>query len=73
MSHGITSQLWVIGTSKSDQSGVVDLIIESLKGPKASKGISALFKPGHKVADQLLLEKLTLPKRSLVKSQANLV
>ena len=42
----------VIGTNKSDSTDVVDLIIENLKEPKASEGITALLKSGHEVIDQ---------------------
>jgi ferredoxin--NADP+ reductase len=48
----------VIGTNKSDSSDVVDLIIENLKEPKISKGISSLLKSGHEVIDQLAWEKI---------------
>jgi ferredoxin--NADP+ reductase len=48
----------VIGTNKSDSSDVVDLIIESLKEPKISEGITALLKSWHEVIDQLAWEKL---------------
>ena len=48
----------VIGTNKSDSSDVVDLIIENLKEPKVSEGITALLKSGHKVIDQLAWEKI---------------
>jgi ferredoxin--NADP+ reductase len=48
----------VIGTNKSDSSDVVDLIIENLKEPKASEGITALLKSGHEVVDQLSWEKI---------------
>jgi ferredoxin--NADP+ reductase len=36
----------------------VDLIIESLKEPKISEGITALLKSGHEVIDQLAWEKI---------------
>ncbi len=48
----------VIGTNKSDSSDVVDLIIENLKEPKATEGITALLKSGHEVIDQLAWEKI---------------
>ena len=48
----------VIGTNKSDSSDVVDLIIDNLKEPKVSEGISALLKSGHEVIDQLAWEKI---------------
>ena len=48
----------VIGTNKSDSSDVVDLIIENLKEPKISEGITALLKSGHEVIDQLAWEKI---------------
>jgi ferredoxin--NADP+ reductase len=48
----------VIGTNKSDSSDVVDLIIENLKEPKVSEGITALIKSGHEVIDQLAWEKI---------------
>jgi len=48
----------VIGTNKSDSSDVVDLIIESLKEPKVSEGITSLIKSGHEVIDQLGWEKI---------------
>jgi len=48
----------VIGTNKSDSSDVVDLIIEDLKEPKVSEGITALLKSGHDVIDQLAWEKI---------------
>jgi ferredoxin--NADP+ reductase len=48
----------VIGTNKSDSSDVVDLIIENLKKPKVSEGITALLKSGHEVIDQLAWEKI---------------
>jgi len=48
----------VIGTNKSDSSDVVDLIVESLKEPKISEGITALLKSGHEVIDQLAWEKI---------------
>lgn len=48
----------VIGTNKSDSSDVVDLIIENLKEPKVSEGITALLKSGHEVIDQLAWEKI---------------
>jgi ferredoxin/flavodoxin---NADP+ reductase len=48
----------VIGTNKSDSSDVVDLIIENLKEPKVSEGITILLKSGHEVIDQLAWEKI---------------
>jgi len=48
----------VIGTNKSDSSDVADLIIENLKEPKVSEGITALLKSGHEVIDQLAWEKI---------------
>jgi ferredoxin--NADP+ reductase len=48
----------VIGTNKSDSNDVVDLIIENLKEPKVSEGITALLKSGHEVVDQLAWEKI---------------
>jgi len=48
----------VIGTNKSDSSDVVDLIIENLKEPKVSEGITTLIKSGHEVIDQLAWEKI---------------
>ena len=48
----------VIGTNKSDSSDVVDLIVENLKEPKVSEGITALLKSGHEVIDQLAWEKI---------------
>ena len=48
----------VIGTNKSDSSDVVDLIIESLKQPKVSEGITALLKSGHEVINQTSWEKI---------------
>jgi len=48
----------VIGTNKSDSSDVVDLIVENLKEPKISEGITALLKSGHEVIDQLAWEKI---------------
>jgi ferredoxin--NADP+ reductase len=48
----------VIGTNKSDSSDVVDLIIENLKEPKVSEGITSLIKSGHEVIDQLAWEKI---------------
>ena len=48
----------VIGTNKSDSSDVVDLIIENLKEPKISEGITTLLKSGHEVIDQLAWEKI---------------
>jgi ferredoxin--NADP+ reductase len=48
----------VIGTNKSDSTGVVELIIENLKEPKLSEGITSLLKSGHEVIDQLAWEKI---------------
>jgi len=48
----------VIGTNKSDSTDVVELIIESLKKPKLSEGITSLLKSGHQVIDQLVWEKI---------------
>jgi ferredoxin--NADP+ reductase len=48
----------VIGTNKSDSSDVVDLIVENLKEPKVSEGVTALLKSGHEVIDQLAWEKI---------------
>jgi ferredoxin--NADP+ reductase len=48
----------VIGTNKSDSNDVVDLIIENLKEPKDSEGITAILKSGHEIIDQLGWEKI---------------
>ena len=48
----------VIGTSKSDSSDVVNLIVKNLKEPKVSEGITALLNSGHEVIDQLAWEKI---------------
>ena len=48
----------VIGTNKSDSTDVVELIIENLKEPKLSKGITSLLKSGHEVIDQTAWEKI---------------
>jgi ferredoxin--NADP+ reductase len=48
----------VIGTNKSDSTDVVELIIENLKEPKPSDGITSLLKSGHEVIDQLAWEKI---------------
>ena len=48
----------VIGTNKSDSNDVVELIIENLKKPKLSEGITSLLKSGHEVIDQLAWEKI---------------
>ena len=48
----------VIGTNKSDSTDVVELIIENLKEPKISEGITALLKSGHELIDQLAWEKI---------------
>lgn len=64
MEHNVYTTGWakrgptgVIGTNKSDSNDVVDLIIENLKDPKESEGITALLKSGHEVIDQLGWEK----------------
>jgi ferredoxin--NADP+ reductase len=48
----------VIGTNKSDSNDVVGLILENLKEPKASEGITRLLKSGHEVIDQIAWEKI---------------
>ena len=48
----------VIGTNKSDSSDVVDLIIENLKTPKVSEGITALLKSTHEIINQISWEKI---------------
>jgi ferredoxin--NADP+ reductase len=48
----------VIGTNKSDSNDVVELIIENLKEPKPSQGITSLLKSGHEIIDQLAWEKI---------------
>ena len=48
----------VIGTNKSDSNDVVELIIENLKDPKTSEGITALLRSGHEVIDQIGWEKI---------------
>ena len=48
----------VIGTNKSDSNDVVNLVIENLKEPKTSEGITALLKTGHDVIDQIAWEKI---------------
>jgi ferredoxin--NADP+ reductase len=48
----------VIGTNKSDSNDVVDLIIENLKEPKSSEGITSLLKSGHEVIDQIAWGKI---------------
>ena len=48
----------VIGTNKSDSSDVVDLMVENLKNPKISEGITALLKPTHEVINQTSWEKI---------------
>jgi ferredoxin--NADP+ reductase len=48
----------VIGTNKSDSADVVELIIENLKEPKQSEGITALLKSAHVVIDQIGWEKI---------------
>jgi ferredoxin--NADP+ reductase len=48
----------VIGTNKSDSADVVELIIENLKEPKQSEGITALLKSAHVVIDQTGWEKI---------------
>jgi ferredoxin--NADP+ reductase len=50
----------VIGTNKSDSNDVVDLIIENLKEPKTSEGITSLLKSGHEVIDQIAWEKINV-------------
>jgi len=48
----------VIGTNKSDSADVVELIIENLKEPKQSEGITTLLKSAHVVIDQTGWEKI---------------
>jgi len=48
----------VIGTNKSDSTDVVNLIIENLKEPKTSEGVTGLLKSGHEVIDQIAWEKI---------------
>jgi ferredoxin--NADP+ reductase len=48
----------VIGTNKSDSKDVVDLLVENLKAPKVSEGITALLKPTHEVINQTSWEKI---------------
>jgi ferredoxin--NADP+ reductase len=48
----------VIGTNKSDSNDVVELIIENLKKPKLSEGITSLLKSSHEVIDQLAWKKI---------------
>jgi ferredoxin--NADP+ reductase len=48
----------VIGTNKSDSTDVVNLIIENLKEPKTSEGITGLLRSGHEVIDQTAWEKI---------------
>jgi ferredoxin--NADP+ reductase len=48
----------VIGTNKSDSNDVVDLIIDNLKDPKTSEGITGLLKSGHEVIDQIAWGKI---------------
>ena len=48
----------VIGTNKSDSKDVVDSIIENLKEPKISGGITGLLKSGHEVIDHIAWEKI---------------
>ena len=48
----------VIGTNKSDSNDVVDSIIENLKEPKISEGITGLLKSGHEVIDHIAWEKI---------------
>ena len=48
----------VIGTNKSDSNDVVELILENLKKPKLSEGITSLIKSGHEVIDQFAWEKI---------------
>ena len=48
----------IIGTNKSDSRDVVDLIIENLKTPKVSEGITKLLKTTHEVINQTSWEKI---------------
>ncbi len=48
----------VIGTNKSDSNDVVDLIVNHLKEPKQSEGITSLLKSDHAVIDQTGWEKI---------------
>jgi len=48
----------VIGTNKSDSNNVVDIIIENLKEPKTSEGITGILRSGHEVIDQIAWEKI---------------
>jgi len=48
----------VIGTNKSDSKDVVDLLVENLKAPKVSEGITALLKSTHEVINQTSWEKI---------------
>jgi NADPH-dependent glutamate synthase beta subunit-like oxidoreductase len=48
----------VIGTNKSDSIDVTSLIIQNLKEPKISDGITALLQSGHQVIDQVAWEKI---------------
>jgi ferredoxin--NADP+ reductase len=48
----------VIGTNKSDSNDVVNLIIDNLKDPKTSEGITGLLKSGHEVIDQIAWGKI---------------
>jgi ferredoxin--NADP+ reductase len=48
----------VIGTNKSDSNDVVDLIIQNLKTPKVSEGITALLKSSHEIINQTSWEKI---------------
>ena len=48
----------VIGTNKSDSKDVVDLIIENLKTPKVSEGITVLLKSSHEIINQTSWEKI---------------
>ena len=48
----------LIGTNKSDSTDVVDRVIENLKEPKVSKGITALLNAEHEVIDQIAWEKI---------------
>jgi ferredoxin--NADP+ reductase len=48
----------VIGTNKSDSNDVVDLIIDNLKDPKTSEGITGLLKSGHEIIDQIAWGKI---------------
>jgi ferredoxin--NADP+ reductase len=65
VAHNIYTTGWakrgpigVIGTNKSDSNDVVELIIENLREPKISEGITSLLKSGHEIIDQLAWEKI---------------